>query len=551
MTDSARISRREFLNAAALAAAGVMLPVTISHAQEGVEPGKPVPPILLESYPDQLTVEATRVYARELEKIGIRVKHQPVGFAQILGKVYGRKDYTAGMLGWGSSEDRVDPDFYLRTAFSTGGFFNAAHYSNPEYDRLVAAQRAQLDPAKRKELIAQCQRVYARDVPSWNVCGRAMINPINTRLFTNVKPSRAMGMETYQVHPYLELTPRTSLKEVNVATVFKMSSAHLLTERAGNGRGFLRFVFDPFLRYDRDLSLRPWAAESYKVIDPTTVDVKLRDGMTWHDGKPVTGDDARFTFEYLLKWRPAQLAALLDGVQGVELVNPSTVRVKLAAPSITFITVSLAQIPVLPRHIWQDVPDKYGVKNPDEWNMARHGPVGSGPFKLVSFKKDEDCYVQANPQHWTGRPKLDGIHYIQASSVEQLTGGMETDNIHVVADGLTLPEGKRLAQKPGIELFVTDSSTVINFWIDTRKPLFRDPAVRQAMYHATPKQKVLDIVLGGAGLVGRRSPIPPVYKEWIPADLPGDEFDVDRARKILADAGYSWDRDGVLVMKKM
>jgi len=540
------------MTAAALAGTGAALgPVAITYGQEAVEPGKPVPPLLLESYPDQLTVEATRVYARELQRLGIRTKHQPVGFAQIIGKVYVRKDLTTAMMGFGSSEDRVDPDFYLRTIFSTGGFFNAAHYSSPEYDRLVAAQRAALDPGKRKELIAQCQRAYARDLPSWHVCGRALINPVNTRLFTNVKPSRAMGLETYQVGPYLELTPKAGVKEVNVATVFKMSSAHLFTERAGNGRGYLRFVFDPFLRYDRELNLRPWAAESYKVVDPTTVEIKLRDGMKWHDGKPVTAEDAKFTFDFLLKWRPAAWEALIDGVKSAELVNPSTVRVRLAAPSITFITVSLAQITILPKHIWKDVPDKHGVKTPDEWNMARHGAIGSGPFKFVHFKKDEDCYVVANREHWAGRPKLDGIHYIQASTVEQLTGGMETENIHVIADGITLPDGKRLAQKPGIELFVTDSSTVISFWVDTRKPLFRDPAVRQAMYHATPKKRILDIVLGGAGLIGRRSPIPPVFKEWIPADIPGDEFDIDRAKKILADAGYSWDGEGNLVMKKM
>jgi ABC-type transport system substrate-binding protein len=58
-------------------------------------------------------------------------------------------------------------------------------------------------------------------------------------------------------------------------------------------------------------------------------------------------------------------------------------------------------------------------------------------------------------------------------------------------------------------------------------------------------------VLSGAGLVGRRSPISPVFKEWIPTDVPEDEYDIDKAKKTLADAGYTWDGDGTLVMKKM
>ena len=550
MSDS---TRREFLTAMGLAAGGVAMgPVAVGYAQDApIEPGKPIPPLLLESYPDQLTVEATRIYARELGKIGIRTRHQPVGFAQIVGKVYVRKELTLAMLGMGSSEDRVDPDFFIRAIYGTNGFFNVPGYSSVEYDRLAAAQRMELDPAKRKVLIAQAHRLYARDLPSWHVCGRAMINPVITKLFGNVRPSRAMGLEAYQVNPYLDLTPKTSVKEVNVATVFKMSSAHLFTERASNGRGFLRFVFDPFLRYDRDLNLKPWAAESYKVVDPTTVDVKIRDGMKWHDGKPVTAEDAKFTFDYLLQWKPPALDAMMEGVKSAELVTPSTVRIKLSHPSATFVTVTLAQVTILPKHIWKDVPEKHGVKHPDDWNMARQGPIGSGPFKLVHFKKDEDCYVVANKDHFTGGPKVAGVHYVQASTVEQLTGGMETENIHVIADGITLPDGKRLAARPGIELFVTDTITTLSFWLDMRKPLFKDPAIRHAMYYATPKKQILEVVLSGAGLVGRRSPISPVFKEWIPADAPEDEYDIDKAKKTLADAGYTWDGDGTLVMKKM
>ena len=159
-----------------------------------------------------------------------------------------------------------------------------------------------------------------------------------------------------------------------------------------------------------------------------------------------------------------------------------------------------------------------------------------------------DCHFRANRDHFSGGPKIDGIHYIQASSVEQIVGGMETGSIHIVGDGLTRPDGERLAKNKDIELLVTDSGTVVSFWLDLRRPLFQDRAIRQAMYHALPKKKVLDIVLGGAGSVARRSPIPPVHANWIPSDIPGDEYDLGRARKILADAGYKTS-GGRLIMK--
>jgi peptide/nickel transport system substrate-binding protein len=543
-------SRREILGIMGGAAASSFLPpIRMSWAQAAPISGQPLPPLLMESYPDQMTVEAGRIYAHELGEIGIQIDQKPLAFGQILGKVYGRKELVTAMMGFGSPEERLDPDFYLRSCYSTGGSFNASHYSNPEFDRLAAAQEAETDPKKRQGLIDQAQKVLAEDLPSWNVCSRDAINPVNKKLFRNFKPSRALGLEVYHVAPYMELEPTGSVREVNVATTFRMSSAHLFTERSANGRGYLRFIYDTFLRLDGNLDLKPWAAESYKLVNPTTYDLKLRSGMKWHDGKPVTVEDAKFTFDYLLKWKPPVWASFTSIIKSAEIVDTSTVRVGLTGPSATFATLSLVQIALLPKHVWENVPEKVDAKSPMEWDApGKGGMIGSGPFKFVGFQKDVDCYVQANKDHWTGGPKIDGIHYIQAAGIEQLVGGMEAGDIHIVGDGLTLPDGKRLAQRPEIELLTTNSGTVVNFWLDNKQAPFTDKAFRQAMYYALPKKKIIEIALGGAGQPARRSPIPPVFDSWISKDLPADEYDLAKARKILADNGYKLS-NGRLVMK--
>ena len=543
-------SRRQVFRLMGGAAATSMLPqVRMSFAQANVQSGQPLPPLLMESYPDQFTVEAARIYARELAELGIAIDHKPQAFGQMLGKVYGRKDVVTAMMGFGSPEERLDPDFYLRSIFSTAGSFNASHYSNPEFDQIAKAQQEEIDPTKRQALIDQAQRILAEDLPSWNVCSRHAINTVNKRLFKNFKPSKGLGLELYHVAPYLELEPVGNLKEVNVATTFRISSAHPLTERSANGRGFLRFIYDTFLRYDGELNLKPWAAESYKLVNPTTYELKLRSGMKWHDGKAVTVEDAKFTFDYLLKWKPPFWDSFMVPVKSTEIVDPSTLLVHLHSPSATFATLSLVQIAILPKHIWENVPDKVGVKTPMDWDApSKGGMIGSGAFQFVGFQKDVDCYVRANKAHWTGGPKIDGIHYIQASDIEQLVGGMEAGNIHIVGDGLTLPDGKRLAQREGIELIQTHSGTILNFWLDNRRPPFNDRAFRHAMYYALPKKKVIDIALGGAGNAARRSPIPPVFDSWIPKDLPDDEYDLVKARKILEDNGYKIS-GGKLIMK--
>ena len=523
--------------------------VGLTYAQEA-RPGQPLPPMLLESYADQTQLEAARIITRALVDVGFPVDLRPVDFGQLLGKVYDRRDFNAALMGLGAPEDRIDPDFYIRSTYSSTGSFNISGYSNPAYDAPADAQVHEFDSARRKQLIQQAQEIYAKDLPSWVVCAHSMINPVNKRLFTNFHPSKGIGLEAYHVAPWLEVEPIADVREVNLATLYRMSSGQLFTEASANGRGFLRFIYDTFLRYDGEQNLIPWAAESYKVVDPKTIDLKIRGGMRWHDGMPVSPADAVFTFNYLAKWKPTFWRAFVAPIESAELLGDGTVRVHLNTSIVTFVTTSLALITILPEHIWKDVPEKANVRDPAAWDMiANKGFIGSGPFKYASFEKDVDFHVTAFKEHWTGGPKIDGLHYIQAASIEQMKGGMENQTIHVIGDGLPLPDGQELAKLPHIDLLVTPSGSIISFWLDLRKPLFQDPAIRQAMYYAMPRKRVVDIVYGGAGQVGRRSPLPPIFGSMIPDDLPGDEYDPIKARKILADAGYGL-KAGKLLMKQ-
>jgi peptide/nickel transport system substrate-binding protein len=530
------LSKRDFMMAAL--SAPFAQPVGVSLAQTYIA-GAELPPLLMESFSDQMTIEVTRLYIRELEKLGIRVVHKPLVFSQILGKVYGSKDLTSAMMGLGFPEERFDPDFYVRSIYASDGSFNIPHYSNPEFDRFARQQLAAQTLEERRQALFEAQRILARDLPSWAVCTRHQINPVNLSLFRNVNPSRGFGLECYHVAPYLEIEPIGSVKEVNVATTFRMSSAHPFTERSSNGRGYVRFIFDTFLRYDRDLKLIPWAAEKVDQVDAATYDLLLRENMKWHDGRPVTIEDAKFTFDYLLKWRPPLWEPFMEIITSAERIGDRGLRIKLKGPAATFRTISLAQITILPKHIWERVPDQVGVASPLDWDPTRSGGmVGSGPFKFVRFEKDVDCHVTANREHWTGGPKIDGVHYIQAASVEQMVGGMEAGQIHIIGDGITIIEGRRLAQRPGIKLMTTETGTFVLFWVDTSKPPFNNRAFRHALYHAVPKKAAVEIVLGGASVPARRSPIPPFMGEWIPEELLGDEYDLEKSRRYLEEAGF-------------
>ena len=266
---------------------------------------------------------------------------------------------------------------------------------------------------------------------------------------------------------------------------------------------------------------------------------RATDDMKWHDGRSVTIEDVQFTFDYLLKWKPPLWQPFMEVIAGSERLGDRSVRVKLKSPAATFMTISMAQITLLPKHIWERVPEQVGVSSPLEWDPTRNdGMIGSGPFKFSRFEKDVDCHVTAFREHWTGGPKLDGIHYIQAASIEQMVGGMEAGQIHMIGDGITIIEGKRLAAQPGIELLTTETGTFVLFWVDVTKPPFNNRAFRHALYHALPKKAAVEIVLGGASVPARRSPLPPLMREWIPDDLGADEYNLEVAQKYLQEAGF-------------
>jgi peptide/nickel transport system substrate-binding protein len=87
-------------------------------------------------------------------------------------------------------------------------------------------------------------------------------------------------------------------------------------------------------------------------------------------------------------------------------------------------------------------------------------------------------------------------------------------------------------------LLTTETGTFVLFWLDVRKPPFDNRAFRHALYHAVPKKAVVEIVLGGASVPARRTPLPPLLREWIPDNLKGEEYDIALAQRYLDEAGY-------------
>jgi peptide/nickel transport system substrate-binding protein len=283
---------------------------------------------------------------------------------------------------------------------------------------------------------------------------------------------------------------------------------------------------------------RPWLAESWdEGPDGLTWTFHIRPNVRWSDGKQFTADDVQFTVESVLD--PASKSpyrSRFDNVASFDAPNPATFRVNLKAPDCAFLVTTMLT-PIMAKHL---------LAGTNELTTGEFDPnhlVGTGPFMFKEWRRSEYVVLLANPDHWGGRPKLDSwIRRVSSNDqvvVGQLKTG-ETDYSSVAPNSIA-----ELSTEPHLKfLSVSAPTSIIYIAYNQDRPLFQDKRVRQALTHAMDRQGLIDSVLAGQA-DGVDSNMP--YSMWARStNIPTFPYNLDAARKLLADAGWSPGPDGIL-----
>jgi peptide/nickel transport system substrate-binding protein len=299
-------------------------------------------------------------------------------------------------------------------------------------------------------------------------------------------------------------------------------------------------LYTPLVRYDANLDVEPYLAESWDLQDDHVV-FTLRDDVRWHDGEPVTAEDVVFTFE--LATNPEAAAPLLPSafmgmIESATVIDARTVRFDFVAPH--------AQ--ALEGFAWPPVPQHLlGETAPGEIGQAgfNRRPVGSGPFRFVSWDANERLVLEANPdfpEGLGGRPNLDRVTFrIIPEATTRLT---ELVNRSIDVNYSVHPEeGVQIDRQGGVDLlnYPGREFTYIG-WNLHREP-FTDARTRRAMTMAINRPEIMEGLLFGYADPAS-GPIPP----WSPMD-PGVDplpYDPDQARQLLEEAGWQPGPDGIL-----
>jgi len=266
--------------------------------------------------------------------------------------------------------------------------------------------------------------------------------------------------------------------------------------------------------------------------------------MTFHDGKPVTVEDAKFTFDYIKKWKFPLYARVWKNVDSVTIMDARRVRFKLSRLYAPFVNNVLLDQFILPKHIWEKIPGSVGIANPMDWSNPMP-IIGSGPYQFVEWKKGEYTHLKAHKKHWMA-PNFDGMWVIVAPTIGGMLAMLEQEKAEIMGWYVDPKSGEQLAALPHLKMVTADGAGRYELRPNLKMKPMSDPMFRQAFQHAINRKGINDVIYGGRGTECPNTPIPVYNKYWNNPDIPVMEFNLGKAREILKAAGYTWDKKGRL-----
>jgi len=209
------------------------------------------------------------------------------------------------------------------------------------------------------------------------------------------------------------------------------------------GWNMLSLIYDTLFVMDADNLPKPWIAREHKVsADGKTHTLTLRNDVKWHDGKPLTSADVKFSYEFYKKNTHARWTSAVPDFTSIETPNDTTVVITLNAPSAAFAIQTLADVPILPKHIWET------VTKPREFVNN----IGSGPFKLAEYKGDQFYRFVANDAYFAGKPAVDELIMPIIKEVPTTFAALKAGEIHATIRTLTPEVVKEMEQSAGLKV---------------------------------------------------------------------------------------------------
>ncbi|HEY6720753.1 MAG TPA: ABC transporter substrate-binding protein [Burkholderiales bacterium] len=301
-------------------------------------------------------------------------------------------------------------------------------------------------------------------------------------------------------------------------------------------------VFDALTHVDEDARLIPGLALSWRAINATTWEFKLRRGVKFHDGSEFTAEDAVFSIERTLKVPNGQFQIYAQRIVGKQIVDKYTLRLRTATPD--------AMVPYDLDSIF--IVSKKAAANAGSADFdSGKAMIGTGPFRFVRFARGDRVELARNDDYWDGKPAWDKVVFRIVPTDPARLAGLLSGELDAI-EQIPTADLPRIRRDPGLATAQKVSWRTIFFHLDqyrerapsltdnSGRPLernpFRDIRVRQAISKSINRQAIVDRLMDGAALPASNLVSPPVFG-YAP-DLKPEPYDPEGARKLLAEAGF-------------
>ena len=303
-------------------------------------------------------------------------------------------------------------------------------------------------------------------------------------------------------------------------------------------------VFDPLFRIAPDGNFVPaLAAEVPSVAnggissDGLHWRIKLREGVTWHDGTPFTADDVKFTIDLINN--PSFRASRRQGhelVRDIEVISPTEISWRMERGYAPYAAL-LSSTFIVPKHLLGEVEDP----NSAPFNNA---PVGTGAYRWDARVAGDHISLRRNPDYFDTPAVIEQAVFKYVPDLNVLYTQYKTGDIDFTGlQGITPDHYEEARNISGRTLLELPAASVESVALNLGRPQFQDPKVRQALYLAIDKASIIDALY--YGLPTATESYMPQQSRYYNAELPEQRFDIDAANQLLDEAGWERGGDGI------
>lgn len=290
-------------------------------------------------------------------------------------------------------------------------------------------------------------------------------------------------------------------------------------------------VFNGLVYIESDYSPVADLAESWENPDDQTWVFHLRQGVQFHNGQELTAEDVKYTYETILDEAfAAPLRAFYEPIQSIDVIDDYTIQFTLDSAYSPFL--SFMDMGIVPKAVAEEQGEAFG-----------NNPIGTGPFKFVSWQRGDTIELEAFDDHFNGRPKVDKVVISVVPDNSARAVAVESGDLDFIQSPLSPQDVIRLQDTAGVVVDRIPASGYTYINLNNADPILSDVRVRQALAHLVNREQILETIFKGIGQIAN-SPIPPgmwAYTE----DVTGYDYDPEKAAALLDEAGWELGSDGI------